>query len=126
MNELNRIIVAVLVLAVMLTAVTNVRRRELSLSTGVIWLVGGLFALIPLLFPSILDFITEVIGAKYPASALTLYALLFFAGFLIVISSKLEKAVLELVRLQQNVAILERRIRHLEHTQDPQARVSEE
>lgn len=114
MSELNRIVVAILVVSVMLSAISSVRKRELSLGTGVIWLVGGLFALFPLMYPPALLFITKVIGAKYPASALTLYAFLFFASLLIILTAKLEKVMLELTRVERNLGILERRVRHLE------------
>lgn len=114
LSQLNRIVVAILVVSVMLTAISSVRKRELSLGTGVIWLVGGLFALIPLMYTPVLLFITKVIGAKYPASALTLYAFLFFASLLIILTAKLEKVMLELTRVERNLGILERRIRHLE------------
>ncbi len=114
LSVFNRVVIAILVLIVMGAAVRNVRRRELSLGTGVLWLGGGCLALFVLMVPQILTLVTELVGAKYPASALTLYAFLFFGTMLVILGSKLEKMLIQLTQIQRNLSLLDRRLRHLE------------
>jgi hypothetical protein len=82
-----------------------VRRDRLYVGYGIIFIVTILGALLVLLVPPLLGGMTRLVGALFPASALTLLALCFIVFMLVYVLAQITVVSNRLVTVVQELAI---------------------
>jgi len=91
---------------VLLFRVLNwIRQGRLYVGYGVIFVVTILASMVTLSVPALLTIVTRLVGALFPASALTLLALAFIVLMLVYILAQITIVSNRLARLVQNLAI---------------------
>lgn len=95
------------------------KNRKISDTLGLMWLTVSIGMVLVIVSNSILMFTTHLLGAKYPASALTMIGLLFIISLLLYFTFKISRLTQELRSLVQQIAIknmhMENRINQLEN-----------
>ena len=95
------------------------KNRKISDTLGLMWLTVSIGMVLVVINNSILLFTTHLLGAKYPASALTMIGLLFIISLLLYFTFKISTLTQELRTLVQQIAIknmqLENRIKDIEN-----------
>ena len=108
-------IVAVMAsVAFLAVLIALLRKNRLSLKYSLLWLFSGFVMLLLSLFPGLLDSFARLIGIYSSVNAL--FAVLLFCALMLLISitSIVSRQKAEIVRLAQEVSLLENRIRLLE------------
>ena len=105
------IIIGILFLGMMIELI---RKNRVALKYALLWLFSGLVLLLLAIFPQLLNKMSRLIGVYSPVNAL--FAVLLCCGLVLMISFSVimsgnKKAV---VRLTQEISLLENRIRELE------------
>jgi len=90
------------------------RKNRLSLKYSLLWLFSGAVMLVLSIFPGLLDTFSRLIGVYSSVNAL--FAVIIFCGMILMISmtSIMSKQKAEIVRLVQEMSLMENRIRELE------------
>lgn len=104
-------------LILIVTVVNLVRTRQLTVAYGVVWLTALVVMTIVVSCPPLLALVTRAVGAIYPASALTLLALVLAFGMLIFFSVQLSAISARQVELVQALALSELRSKEV-HARD--------
>lgn len=99
------ILIDIVGLGLIVLIVNLVRTHKLYAGYGVIWLLAVLGLMITISFQPLLTFVTKVVGAIYPASALTLLAFVFIFMMLIFISVQISLLSARQVELAQSQAL---------------------
>jgi len=102
------------VLAFLAVLIILLRKNRLSLKYSLLWLFSGIVLLILSLFPGLLDSFSRLIGVYSSVNAL--FAVLIGCIILLMISftAIVSKEKKEIVRLVQEMSLLENRLRELE------------
>ena len=105
------IIVGILFLVMMIELI---RKKKVALKYALLWLLSGVVMLVLAIFPQLLDTMAGLIGVYDPVNAL--FAILLCCGLMLMISFSVivsgnKKAI---VKLTQEISLLENRIRELE------------
>ena len=122
--QLTALLVGILFLVMMIELI---RKNRVSLKYALLWLFSGAVMLLLAIFPRLLDKVSRLIGVYSPVNAL--FAILLCCGLVLMISFSVimsgnKKAI---VRLTQEISLLEKRIRELEKKQEaPEADPAEE
>ena len=108
------IIVGILFLVMMIELI---RKNKVALKYALLWLFSGVLMLLLAIFPQLLDKMARLIGIYSPVNAL--FAVLLCCGLVLMISFSVimsgnKKAI---VRLTQEISLMENRIRELEGKQ---------
>jgi hypothetical protein len=104
------IIVLILIgLVLVLWILDLVRRDHLYVGYGVVLIISILGVMLVLSVPPLLAFITRMVGAVFPASALTLLALCFIVFMLIYVLTQVTIVSNRLATVVQELAILRAR-----------------
>ena len=108
------IIVGILFLVMMIELI---RKNKVALKYALLWLFSGALMLLLAIFPQLLDGMARMIGIYSPVNAL--FAVLLCCGLVLMISFSVimsgnKKAI---VRLTQEISLMENRIRELEGKQ---------
>jgi hypothetical protein len=82
-----------------------IRWGRLYVGYGVIFVVAILTSIVTLSVPALLTMVTRLVGAFFPASALTLLALAFIVLMLVYVFTQITVVSNRLARLVQNLAI---------------------
>ena len=95
-----------------------IRKRRGQLKYALLWLFSGVMMLILALFPGLLDWAAGLLGVYDPVNAL--FAVMLCLGFALMISFSVIMSgnKKNLVRLTQEIALLEKRVRELEAERD--------
>ena len=108
-----RIILLVLLISILFILIRQVKKRRLDLKYTLAWLVLVAVLFVLVIFPRLLDFITQTLGIASPMN------MLFFCGFCfsLLIIYTLTTAVSELVNhvknLTQKIGLLEKELEEL-------------
>ena len=94
--------------------VKMVRKRKLSLNHAIPWLVVGMVMTIFDIFPLTLTWISEILGVQVPLNAFLIVSILFIFIELIFFTANVSTLSGKIVKLTQENAILEKRVRELE------------
>ena len=91
-----------------------IRKKKVMLKYALLWLLSGVVMLVLAIFPQLLDMLAGLIGVYDPVNAL--FAILLCCGLMLMISFSVivsgnKKAI---VKLTQEISLLENRIRELE------------
>lgn len=114
-------IVAVLTALVFLVILfLMLRKNRLALKYSLLWIFSGVVMLLLALVPGLLDMFSGLLGVYSSVNAL--FAVLLLCGLLLMISFTviISKGNREIVRLTQQTALLEKRIRELEAERKPE------
>lgn len=117
------IIVGILFLVMMIDLI---RKNRVALKYALLWLFSGLLMMLLAIFPHLLDSMARMIGIYSPVNAL--FAVLLCCGLVLMISFSVimsgnKKAI---VRLTQEISLMEKRIRELEGKQAAEDVAAEE
>ena len=117
------IIVGILFLVMMIELI---RKNRVALKYALLWLFSGVLMLLLAIFPQLLDRMARMIGIYSPVNAL--FAVLLCCGLVLMISFSVimsgnKKAI---VRLTQEISLMENRIRELEGKQAAEDKAAEE
>ena len=117
------IIVGILFLVMMIELI---RKNRVALKYALLWLLSGVLMLLFAIFPQLLDRMARMIGIYSPVNAL--FAVLLSCGLVLMISFSVimsgnKKAI---VRLTQEISLMENRIRELEEKQAAEDKAAEE
>ena len=117
------IIVGILFLVMMIELI---RKNRVALKYALLWLLSGVLMLLFAIFPQLLDRMARMIGIYSPVNAL--FAVLLCCGLVLMISFSVimsgnKKAI---VRLTQEISLMENRIRELEGKQAAEDKAAEE
>ena len=117
------IIVGILFLVMMIELI---RKNRVALKYALLWLLSGVLMLLFAIFPQLLDRMARMIGIYSPVNAL--FAVLLCCGLVLMISFSVimsgnKKAI---VRLIQEISLMENRIRELEGKQAAEDKAAEE
>lgn len=96
-------------LLLLLSVLDLVRRGRLYVGYGIIFVLATLGIIILLSVPRLLTFVTHLVGAIFPSSALTLLALCFIVFFLVYVLTQVTLTSNRLATLVQELAILRAR-----------------
>jgi hypothetical protein len=107
MNTQGVILIDLIALGFLLLILNLVRRHKLVIGYALLWMTALLGAMALVTITPLRDFTTRVVGAIYPASALSLLAFAFFFVVLIYFSVQLSVMSSRQVQLIQAIAILE-------------------
>ena len=89
-------------------------KKKLELKYTLSWLISSFVLLIIIVFPSIMYWISNIIGIKTPINSALILGCMFIILILITITSIVSSLNKNLRMLIQEVALLEKRVRELE------------
>ena len=92
------------------------KQKRLSLKYSLLWLLSGLLLLLLAVFPGILDWFADLTGVYSSVNALFAVFFLCVFGLMISITSIVSHQKTRLVRLAQEIALLEKRVSDLERS----------
>ena len=117
------LVVGILFLVMMIELI---RKNRVALKYALLWLFSGVILLLLAIFPQLLDKLARLIGVYNPVNAL--FAIMLCCGLILMISFSVimsgnKKAI---VRLTQEMSLLENRLRELEGKQAAERETAEE
>lgn len=112
----NRLQICAIIAVVLffIALISLLRKNRFELKYSLLWLLSGVIMLILALFPRILDWFAKLIGVYSSVNAL--FAVLLCCGVMVMISltAIISKEKREIIRLVQEMAIIENRLRKAE------------
>lgn len=90
------------------------KRKRLSLKYTLLWFLSGLLMLTLALFPRLLDAAANLLGIYEPTNALFAFGFFCVIMLLVALTAIASKQTMQVKRLTQSVALLEKRVRELE------------
>jgi Uncharacterized conserved protein (DUF2304) len=99
------LLIDLLGLGFILLIINFVRTHRLYVGFGVIWLLAVTALMAMISIPPLLTFVTLAVGARFPASALSLLAFVFIFGILILFSVQFSVLSSRQIQLIQSLAI---------------------
>ena len=99
----------------MILILVFVRNNRLEENYSVLWLIFGLCVIIMSLFPSIVDMVAGFFGVAYPPSLVFLLTFIVMAIYIIHLSVVATKQNKRIIKLTQEVAILNEKVNKLEN-----------
>jgi hypothetical protein len=101
------ILIDILGIALIVLIINLIRTKKLHVGYAAIWFLAVIILMALVSIPPLLDMIPKLVGAKYPASALSLLAFVFIFLMLIFFSVQLSIMSTRQVELIQALAIQE-------------------
>jgi hypothetical protein len=92
-------------LALIVLMINLLRTRRLNVGYSLTWITATLASMVIVSVPSLLDLLPRLVGAEYPASALSLLAFLFIFLVLIFMSVRLSHLSARQIELVQMLSI---------------------
>lgn len=116
----------VLVLLFLAVIIWLLRKNQLSMKYSLLWIFSGILMLILALFPEVLDAFASLIGVYSSVNAL--FAVLLFCGLVLMISFTVivSREKKEIVRLTQEISLLDERIRKQEKNSEQKKDVKQD
>lgn len=99
------IIINILALSLIVLIFNLVRTRKLHVSYAVVWLISIAGLMVVTWFPPLLYLIPRLVGAIFPASALSLFAFVFIILVLILFSVQLSTLSARQTEIIQSIAL---------------------
>ncbi len=110
-----RIVIGIVVIVYFYIVMLLLIKKKLLLRYSLLWLLVGGVMFIVALEPEILTFFTELVGIELPVNGLFLVGISFSVILIMSITSIVSTQSQKINTLIQDNAILEKRIRELEH-----------
>lgn len=109
-----RIFIAVIDVLGFIYVTHLVRKNWLELKFALSWLAMSVFVLLMDLFPAWMERMTDVLGFELPVNMMFLIGFIFTLAIILILTVALSISANSVKRLNQQIAILEKRIRELE------------
>ena len=113
------IIIDILAVGLIILIINFLRNKKLTTGYALLWLISVGAMLIILNIPPFLEFVTKVVGAIYPASALSLLAFVLIFMILIFFSVQISILSVRQVDMIQEISFLEHTLRELKSEEKP-------
>lgn len=97
----------------LLAIVHLLKKKKLNLKYTLLWLIASFVLLIATIFPSIMYFISNLIGIETPINSAIVLACMFVLVILITLTSIVSNLNQSVRSLTQQMAIMEKKIREL-------------
>ncbi len=95
-----------------------IRKNRLELKYALSWFVISLFVLVVDIFPVIMEKLADILGITTPVNMMFLLGFLFSLAIILVLTVALSINAGSVKRLNQKVAMLDKRIRELEEKKE--------
>lgn len=92
-----------------------VRRKKLDLKYSLVWLIAGLIILILVIFPNIINFLSEFLGIYNPVNMLFFLGLCLSLTIIFVLTIQASRSGKKITKLTQENAILKKEIEDLKN-----------
>ncbi|MEY8329145.1 DUF2304 domain-containing protein [Lachnospiraceae bacterium 48-33] len=115
-----RIFIAVLDILGLLYILQLVRKNRLDLKYALSWLVVSIFVLIMVLFPNLMEKLAEFLGIASPVNMIFFLGFIFSLAIILILTVALSINAGSVKRLNQKIAMLDKRVRELEETKKEQ------
>ena len=110
-----QITLTVVVVLFLLMIVNDLRRGKLIFQYSLIWFVLAFALLLCIIFPQIPISLAAFVGVEVPSNFVFLVEGVFVLVILVSLTAIVSKQRMQIIRLTQQLAILERRVRELEN-----------
>lgn len=114
MTVILRIFLAVIDILGVVYILRLVRKNRLELKYALSWFVVSLFVLVMDVFPALMQKMAEILGIATPVNMMFLLGFIFSLAIILVLTVALSINAGSVKRLNQKVAMLDKRIRELE------------
>lgn len=113
MKILNIVLIIITLIYIFLI-LKSIRKKKLQISFSVFWLITGIFLVIALLIPNLVENIAKMLGFEVPANMV--FCLTIFVSFYLIfnLTVALSKENKKNTMLVQEVSILKKRVEELE------------
>lgn len=109
-----RIVLFIFTIVYILLVIKKIKKRQLQISFALFWLISGGILVIILIFPNIIDILSNNMGFKTPSNMLFVLSI-FIAYYLIFgFTAKLSQEYKKNIVLIQEISILKKRIENIE------------
>jgi hypothetical protein len=112
-----RIGIAVLDILGLFYVVQLVRKNKLDLKYALSWFVVAVFVLIMDLFPTLMENLAELLGIASPVNMMFFCGFIFTLAIILILTVALSINAGSVKRLNQKIAMLDKRVRELEEKQ---------
>lgn len=113
-----RIVLIVFVIIYFSVILLLLKRKALNLKYSLLWLFSGVAMGVLVIFPNILIWVVRLVGIQTPMYGLLVFCIAFIIAILMSITSIVSRQNRKLRTLIQESALLEKRIRELEKSND--------
>ncbi len=120
-----RIFIAVLDILGLLYILQLVRKNRLDLKYALSWLVVSIFVLIMVLFPNLMEKLAEFLGIASPVNMIFFLGFIFSLAIILILTVALSINAGSVKRLNQKIAMLDKRVRELEEMKKVQGEKNE-
>lgn len=93
-----------------------IRRKKLDVKYALVWLVSGLIILLLVIFPYIINWLSDFLGIYNPVNMLFLLGLCLSLAIIFVLTVQASRATNKITKLTQEIAILKKEIKDLDNT----------
>lgn len=114
MNVILRAALIIIMTIYLIIIAKAVKRKNMRINYLVLWIIIGIFLGIALLFPNLINYISNIIGFEVPINmifSVAIFIVLYFIHDLMTIISKEEKKNTLLI---QEISLLKKRVEELE------------
>jgi hypothetical protein len=118
MTLLQRVIVALLAMAILTFTIELIRRRKLKEEYALLWILTGITTLMFAMLPEILYFVSGIFGLHY-LTTLLLITFLFLLTIILHYSTVISRLTERETEVAQHLAILEWKLKRLEAVDIP-------
>lgn len=115
MTATARIVLFIFVLVYLVILFNLIKRKKYELKYTLIWMLLGFTMLILISFPSILEYVSYLIGVSLPINTLFILGIFFSLFISMCITAIVSSLTTKVKKIAQYVAILEKRVRELEN-----------
>ena len=109
-----RIFALIVIIIYFAVIITLLRKKRLELKYSLLWLFGGAVMLLLVIFPAILINITALMGIEVPSNGLFAACIFLIIIILISITTVISAFSNKIKRLNQEIAILKKKVSDLE------------
>lgn len=118
MNIVLRVALIIIMIIYLTFIAKAVKRKNMRITYLILWIIIGIFLIIALIFPNLIDAISDIIGFEVPINmifSVAIFIVLYFIHELMTLISKEEKKNTLLI---QEISLLKNRVEILENNSD--------
>lgn len=98
----------------LLFVILKVKKNKMNIHYSVIWIIWGISLIILSIFPSIINFVSNILSIATPTNALFLIMIFFLYCLTFYIYLKISKHNEEIISLNYEIASLKKKVNELE------------
>lgn len=115
-----RIFITMLDILGLLYILQLVRKNRLDLKYALSWLIVSIFVLIMVVFPNLMEKLAEFLGIASPVNMIFFLGFIFSLAIILILTVALSINAGSVKRLNQKIAMLDKRVRELEEVKKEQ------